>query len=374
MQRNFAMKHPFWIVNSALLFLVLLALIFIYFSRVRLPERESIELIEIKPTKERRLDINISKIYENDLFDTYKKELPGVKSLDLAIPFPEPPAPQEVAIPELPKPEFLDPLDITLKGIIVVGTNDAKNRAIIQDNKTKQENTYKVGDTIEDSQMIRIFRNKVIFLRTNGQQEILYLREQDAKFDPAYALIDEWDMVVQKIKKNNYLISPKVFASRIKNLGQLIETLSLTTAYQKGKSIGCRIGQLEKDSLGMNLGLQPGDIILKINNISARTTSERLSIYKAITVLGIDDIISVDFIRNKKEQTITYTLKNFSTIKETGEGETETPQKGKASISPLKAKEKEKILRQKHKFAPTVQEIRKQERRNMFERGKAPRE
>ena len=39
---------------------------------------------------------------------------------------------------------------------------------------------------------------------------------------------------------------------------------------------------------------------------------------------------------------------------------------------PLKKEQKETILRQKHKFAPTVKEIRARERHNMFKKSKAP--
>ena len=41
-------------------------------------------------------------------------------------------------------------------------------------------------------------------------------------------------------------------------------------------------------------------------------------------------------------------------------------------IQPLRKEQKETILKQKHKFAPTVKEIRARERRNMFEKSKAP--
>ena len=38
----------------------------------------------------------------------------------------------------------------------------------------------------EDAQLIKIFNNKAIFLRANGQQEVLYLRPKDAQLDPTY--------------------------------------------------------------------------------------------------------------------------------------------------------------------------------------------
>ncbi|MDP3889173.1 MAG: hypothetical protein Q8Q25_01360, partial [bacterium] len=108
------MKHPFWIANSALLFLALLVFGFIYFSRIPLPERENIEpMVYVKPPEE-VLQINVSKIYENDLFGTYQKEIPTPSKPDYLEPFPTPPEPQAVSVPELPAPQFLDPLDISL--------------------------------------------------------------------------------------------------------------------------------------------------------------------------------------------------------------------------------------------------------------------
>ena len=88
--------------------------------------------------------MNISKIYEDDLFGTYQKELPTIEE-EPNITVPEPP-PSQIKVPEEPKPQFLDPLAITLKELLSLFDDDQRNRAIIADNKTNQEATYKVGD------------------------------------------------------------------------------------------------------------------------------------------------------------------------------------------------------------------------------------
>ena len=148
------MKHPFWIVNLGLLSLAFCSLMFIYFSRVKITSRESIEPTQLKVHRELKVAINIQKIYENDPFGTYVKELPKPHNLDLFIPFPAPPVQQRMVAPQMIEPEFLDPLQITLMGIIVVGSNDTKNRAIIQEDKTKQEyvlqNTDSGGVCVND--------------------------------------------------------------------------------------------------------------------------------------------------------------------------------------------------------------------------------
>jgi len=116
------MKQPLWILNSALFALVLLVLVFIYFSRVPIEERENIEpdLSRVSVSKEVS-KINIEKIYEYDLFDTYKEEYEPIEEPELVKPIPAPPRPSVVKIPPKEKPKFLDPLKITLKGIIVIG-------------------------------------------------------------------------------------------------------------------------------------------------------------------------------------------------------------------------------------------------------------
>lgn len=360
------MKHPFWIVNLGLLSFVLCSLVFIYFSRVKITTRESIEPTQPTTRKDLKVAVNIQKIYENDFFGTYVKELPKPHNLDLIAPFPTPPVQQKIVAPKIIEPEFLDPLQISLLGIIVVGSNDTKNRAIIQEDKTKQEGTYKVGDVLQDAQLIRIFKNKVILLRLNGQQEVLYLREQDAKNDASYSPMNEWESIVKKIDENNYLISPTEFTEKITNLSQFIEMINSTTAYQKGKSIGLRVGQSAQQSLAAALGLQKGDIVFAINNIPTETTEERLAIYKNITTLPLGHTIKIKLLRKNREMMITYTLDNFVT----NESEEVQLHQDKQKSAFLLHKNTTQSEQQHYAFAPTIQKLRKTDRQIILENGK----
>ena len=79
------MKHPFWIINLGLLSLVLAAFAFIYFSNISITgpfKATSIEPEQIAPRREQKVAINIRKIYEDDLFGTYVKEVPHLKPFD----------------------------------------------------------------------------------------------------------------------------------------------------------------------------------------------------------------------------------------------------------------------------------------------------
>ena len=363
-RKGLLMKHPLWILNSLLLILALAVSGVIFFTQERVPAREDIEPEEyVKPIQEDTSKINTSKIYEFDLFGTYKKEIPVPEEKSDVQPLPAPPEPQKVVVPQLPKPKFLEPLDISLKGIIAFLNDDTKNRAIIADNKTQKEKNYKVGDKIEDARLIRIFNNKIMFLRSNGQQEVLYLREQDAKLDPSYAMISDWNGIVEQVGTNDFTINTQEFTKKVKSLGQFIDMLDISTAYKEGSSIGCRIGIVDEKSLGSQLGLKVSDIVTQINGVPATTTTNRFNIYKKITGAKEDDTVTVILTRDNQEITIEYTLQELAPIK-VSSLPAPPPEPEKVRDKQLKA------LQEKYKFAPTLDEIRKKEKRNMMQRGR----
>ena len=93
-------------------------------------------------------------------------------------------------------------------------------------------------------------------MRANGQQEVLYLREKDAKLDPTYAAIDELGWCNHPNQFHyHYTINTAEFINRIQSLAQFIDTLEMTTAYKQGESVGCRVNNVGAGSLGQALGL-----------------------------------------------------------------------------------------------------------------------
>lgn len=368
------MNFPFWIANSTLLLCAICMFVLHFFLRWPTPDWEEINPIISAPFKkeERQQIVNIQRIYENDLFDTYKKELATIKQPEPITPFPEPPRPQTISYPGEQPVKFLEPLNVALKGIVVVSTNDRRNRAIITDLKTEHETIYKVGDMLEDSQLIRIFKNKIIFLRSNGQQEVLYLREQDAKQDPSYIAIDNWGIVVQEAGKFTYKVNIKEFLLRVTNVAQFISMLSLTTAYKNGQSIGIQLGEISNTSLGSYLGLRQGDIILEIDSIPTETTDNRLLIYKKIVRMTVGSKIKVELIRNKQKIELNYIL--FEQDKEVSNTEKGVKEGQKVGLIPQNLHEKNPIaLTQDSKnYSVTVEEMRRRERQNMLEKGKVP--
>jgi general secretion pathway protein C len=294
----------------------LITICFVIFNQKKPATRTSIRPEAfIAASKKDVSKINIATIYENDLFNTsVRKTFEEKQKSDGKIAIPQPPILQPLPVPQPARIDFLSPLPITLKGIIFTN-NDAENHAIIANNKTKQEALYKIGDKIEDADIIHISRHKIILIRSNGQQETIFITPADAQEDPIYARDKSWTYVVKKISDTVYKIDPKAFMKRINNLAQFIDMLDVTTAFSKGKSLGCRIGMLTPQSIGPSLGLQQGDIIATINDIPVTTTQDRLTLYNTITTLPLQSTIRVKFIRNEQEYIMSYVLERISEAK-----------------------------------------------------------
>jgi len=358
------MKHPFWLVNSILLLLFLTMLGFIFFSKPKKIKKVHFIPEEVKPLKKVLPKIDLSKIYMNDLFDTFQEPVLPEKPIAPPKPLPEAPSAKQPQLPQRVAPQFLEPLKITLRGIMVTG-NDETNVAVIEDNLTKKSQNYHLGDTIQDAQVIRLLKNKVILIRSNGQQETLYVNKHDAELEALLAPKKQWDSIVVKEDVDAYIIDPKAFVGYIRSLAQFIDMLSLTTVYRQGESIGCRVGSISKESLASALGLQSGDIIIKINNIPATDTKNRFEIYQQVIASNLGDSIAVNFLRHNLPFDLTYTL---SGIKEESISakKVQTEQKMYHEIE----EEKKKLLQEQHKFAPTARELEKEHKQNIIEQNR----
>src|SRR3990167_1323056 len=362
------MKQPLWILNSILFMMLLACLIFVFFYKVNFPKKYSIKPeAYTAPALLKDSSIDQSKIYDNDLFDTYHPPQIQPKEPDLIKEPPQPPQPIMPSIPQPATPRFLEPLSITLSGVFAF-KDETKNRAFITDNKSKKEETYKVGDEIEDAQILRIYQNRVILIRSNGQQETLFLQQAQVEKYTSPWFKKSWNNIIKQIGPNKYFVDPREFVKEIPSLGPLVDMLDLTTVYKQGTPIGCKIGNLDDNALVHALGFQAGDIIKEVNNIPAATTANRMEIYKHIVTLKNDASITIQLLRKEKPTSIIVTLGSLTSL--------ETQPESKAAKSDGKPLTKEQqlqetrenidILKRSKQFAPTQYELAQQERKQIL--------
>ena len=305
------MKQPLWILNSSLLVLLFMSQLLLFMLQKVVPRRVSIHpgVMEVVP-EETPMVIDIARIYQQDLFGTYQPPVVTPVSVveEVVVAIPRPP---KVIVPEIPvekAPTFFAPLDVVLKGVIFVKDDPANCIAIVQLKKTKEDRNYQVGDLIEDAQILKILSNRIIIIRSNGQQETLYLREEDAISDFNIEAKSVSPGIVEKISQDRYKINIDEFTKKISNLGEFINLLDLMTVYKQGKSFGCRVGKIEQNSLGSMLGFNVDDIIVKVDDFYVDDLADRIALYDHVINKSVGQTIEVVLYRNDEVMTILYGL------------------------------------------------------------------
>lgn len=369
------MRHPLWLVDSTCLVLFFASIMFVIFSQQKLPKRVKLEPTSGYATpKLEPATIDISQIYQNDLFNTYHKATTPLVQPDYTPTMPTPPMQSMPTIPAETRQPFLPPLNIKLRGVITLD-DESNNSAMIADGQSNEQKNYKVGDLIQDARIIRILSNRIILIRSNGQQETLYLNERDIETDPAYTEArNNWIHVAKRISDDHYLLDPEAFAQIVRSMAQCIDIFDMTTVYEKGASIGCRIGNITHDSLPVALGLEPYDIITHIDSEPVLTTQERYAVYQKVIKKQFDDTLSVSLIRDNEKMTFTYKLIDLKDPLKGSLDELESTltKTGILTGPTLEEIEQEriKLLQEKYKFAPTVQDIKIQQKMAMLKEGK----
>ena len=297
------MRLSLWILNSSL-FVIFLAMFSV--SLILHQEPPILRSKTISQEIEKKnipIVINLDKIYKQDLFDTFVPQEKTVASQDFVSPIPQIKPPKLVPPPPPEKQEFVDPLKISIKGIIS-SSNEEKSVAMIADEAGK-EKVYHLSDKINDGQLIKIEQNKIIILRANGQQEI-YLLRKDELMPPGEKPENKWQYIVRKIDDQNYEIDPSEFIKQIPTMGNFIEELNLSAAYKNSEEIGIKVGEVQPGDISSAIGLNKNDIIISINELD--TIDSRIKIYDQISTMQKDDAIKVALQRNNTQQNISYKL------------------------------------------------------------------
>ncbi|MBM18229.1 MAG: hypothetical protein CL947_04140 [Epsilonproteobacteria bacterium] len=365
------MRQPLWLINIILLVILCVSELTLLLLHTVIPRKFSIQPSAVQlQEKQQGLDVNIQKIYGvNDIFGTYVPEVPTVApgiNDDKIPPIPVEPAPIPLSIPIEKSPVFIAPLQATLKGVIYLHDNIERSVAIVQFKDSKSEQNYRVGEMIQDAQVLKILPNRVIVVRSNGQQETLYLRDKDAKKDLAYdeqSSLESLNIVAQN---NKYFIPLESFVKAVKSLGDFIDMLDLTTVYKKGKSIGCRVGRTVKNSLGSKLGFSSDDIIVQVDGIKLTDLDSRVKIYDHVITKKIGDQIEVKVNRSGDMVEMQFVLSDHDKMHQ-NQTKNNTQQGPQGKISLDDQEYKKKILEQRVKLAPTAHQIQMDEQRKLIE-------
>ncbi len=236
----------------------------------------------------------------------------------------EPPPVEETVEPI----ETLEETTLQLSLLGTIAGDDESARAIILDQRKRNQDIYRVGDSVQGAEIRKILRGKVI-LRHEDKDEILTMVEGDDKPRPSAragsrnrpisrsrgrtrampepgASIEEQEEASAEIEEQVIPIAQDVLQSSMNNLNELLTQVRIRPYFRQGKPEGLIVSQIMANSIFAKLGLMNGDIIASVNGKQMSTPEEAFQLYNS---LNSGAQVSIEITRRGQKKMLTYEIK-----------------------------------------------------------------
>jgi general secretion pathway protein C len=214
-----------------------------------------------------------------------------------------------------PKPakmdiEKLKQTDMKLKLWGTVAGEGRRAYAVIEDSKAREQNLYRIGDSIQNATVKIILRQKVI-LRVNNQDEILVMEEPVARRGASRKIAGRTTggSSAPKIPVSRY---PRKISLRkdqiqkaLENLPQLMEQATIRPHIEDGQPGGISITGIKPNAIFRQMRLRNGDIITGVNGNSIDSVEDAMKIFEDISS---GSNFQIEIKRRGRAQTIDYNI------------------------------------------------------------------
>ena len=192
--------------------------------------------------------------------------------------------PDAVAAPA--KAIDLDNLKETDMKLKLWGTVTGEGRrayAVIEDTKTREQNLYRIGDSIQDATLKLILRQKVV-LSVNDRDEVLGMEEAGAvrkggsgprvaRKEPSTPRLPVSPNPRQLTLKGDQI------ENALENLDQLMEQARIRPHIEDGKPSGISITGIKPNTVFRKMRLRNGDIITGVNGTPIESVEDAMQIF-----------------------------------------------------------------------------------------------
>ena len=207
----------------------------------------------------------------------------------------------------------IDKLKQTKMKLKLWGTVTGQNGrayAVIEDTKTREQNLYHSGDTIQSAVVKLILREKVV-LNVGDRDEILAMEEisgrrasPGAAKKRARASSGNRKLPVSRYPRKIKLRSDQI-QNAMENLGQLMEQATLRPHIEEGQTSGISITGIKPNAIFRKMRLRNGDVITGVNGNSIGSVEDAAKVFEE---LSSGSNIQLQIKRRGRQQTLDYSI------------------------------------------------------------------
>ena len=196
--------------------------------------------------------------------------------------------------------------DLVLIGTVVAGQ---ESLALIKaGGKTK---VYRLQDSLAPQIVISEIGRKMIVLIDHGSRRELLLKESKGARKRAIKSSGRTSSKagskrgVVAVDENNWKISKAVVSNARANLNSLLQTARMVPQLNNGQTVGFKVVELKKGSLLEQIGLQVGDLVVKINQVELNSPEKALQIFQQVREANN---LSLGLVRSGQPKTFEYSF------------------------------------------------------------------
>ena len=195
--------------------------------------------------------------------------------------------------------------DIVLIGT-VVGPKEL-SYAVFKDSSGLQE-IFKVGESVLGIGALYSVKKDKVLIRQKGKTVEILLEDVKVKEvkKPVSGGTPFTSAFAQKIGRDTYIVDQRKIQQAISNPGQMMTDARLRPNVNDGKEGGFILSEVKPGGIYHSLGLQDGDVLLRINEYDISNPERALQAFTALKGL---ERVQIDLIRRGSKMTMTYQIK-----------------------------------------------------------------
>jgi general secretion pathway protein C len=192
-------------------------------------------------------------------------------------------------------------LQLKLWGTVTGSTQ--QSYAVIEDTQKREQNLYRVGDSIQDATIKAILRAKVV-LSVNGQDEILAMEELQEGRGPGYIAsraASSASTSSSPIRAQRVSLRRNMIDQAIQDVGKLATEIRIQPSNN-----GLSLSNIKPNSIFRRMGLRNGDVLKSVDGQQIRSVDDALRLYES---LKSSDNVTVELQRRGSDRTINYNIR-----------------------------------------------------------------
>ena len=197
--------------------------------------------------------------------------------------------------------EDMEETKLQLKLWGTVTGNTRQSYAVIEDTQKREQNLYRVGDSVQDATVKAILRAKVV-LSVNGQDEVLAMEEmQEGGPSRSIASRGRPPAASGPTRAQRVSLRRNMIDQAIQDVGKLATEIRIQPSEN-----GLALSNIKPNSIFRRMGLRNGDVLRSVDGQQIRSVDDALRLYES---LKKSDNVTVELQRRGRNRTINYNIR-----------------------------------------------------------------